>query len=164
MNPSTSIANANQRTFTRADQVSCYYRSRAIEQILRRLGYEVRHAAIYLVTENGSAIVSLLTPQISSHAVSEVKTARVWILVDSNARWIGPTREGSTIGLAQLRNDSRVADLLWDSRVKDNINDIFQSDFVYVIGLYSRHGRFYPPYTAIPDVNWGEFVYGIIKL
>jgi hypothetical protein len=46
--------------------------------------------------------------------------------------------------------------------VKDPINPIFRSDFTYVIGLFSRHGRFYPPFTPIPDVNWRQIVYNLV--
>ena len=35
---------------------------------------------------------------------------------------------------------------------------IYTNFFVAVYGLYSRHGRFYPPYNLIPDINYGEFI------
>ncbi len=139
----------------------CYDRSRAIEKILSYLGYEVRHAAIYATDQTNSSIVSLLTPRVSSHAVSEVKTARGWLVVDSNSRWIGLTREGEPVGLAGLRATPELNKQPWDLRVTGQINKIFQTGFVYLIGLYSRHGRFYPPYTPVPDIDWGQVAYNI---
>jgi hypothetical protein len=39
--------------------------------------------------------------------------------------------------------------------VRSGLPEIYGAPFTYVYGL-SRHGRFYPPYNAVPDVNWGE--------
>ena len=38
---------------------------------------------------------------------------------------------------------------------------LYTHPFVYVIGLYSRHGMFYPPYNYIPDINYLEFFQNI---
>src|SRR3546814_13565188 len=67
----------------------CYDRSRSIEKLLRLAGFEARHVSVYSVTDGSSVLGVLLTPGTSSHAVSEVLTQRGWMLVDSNARWIG---------------------------------------------------------------------------
>ncbi|HET7848101.1 MAG TPA: transglutaminase domain-containing protein [Pseudolabrys sp.] len=139
----------------------CFDRSRTIEKILRRLGYATRHAAVYSTRTTGSDILALLTPEIASHAVTEVKTSRGWMLVDSNVRWIGLTRDGTAIDLDKLQDDPKIAGQKWDARVPDDINGIFRDDFTYVFGLYSRHGHFYPPYMPIPDVNWEEAVYNV---
>ena len=40
------------------------------------------------------------------------------------------------------------------------MNGLFSKSFVYLSGLYSRHGQFYPPFTPIPDVNWWDFIAG----
>jgi hypothetical protein len=29
-------------------------------------------------------------------------------------------------------------------------------DFVFVYGLYSRHGGFYPPFVPLPDFDWAQ--------
>ncbi|HSK40999.1 MAG TPA: hypothetical protein VK943_14620, partial [Arenibaculum sp.] len=80
----------------------CYDRSRAIEKILKMYGMATRHAAIYSTAETGSALVSLMTPQVPSHAVSEVLTSRGWMVVDSNSRWIGLTSDGTPVALDEL--------------------------------------------------------------
>jgi hypothetical protein len=40
--------------------------------------------------------------------------------------------------------------------------DIYTEPFTFVYGLYSRHGKFYPPYNFIPDVHYGEFIQNIL--
>jgi len=41
-------------------------------------------------------------------------------------------------------------------------NIIYQESFSFIYGLYSRHGKFYPPYTFIPDVNYVELIQNIL--
>ncbi|MHA1524463.1 MAG: hypothetical protein ACTSY1_08685, partial [Alphaproteobacteria bacterium] len=65
----------------------CFDRSRAIEKILGSFGLETRHIAVYSTVKTESALISLLTPQVISHAVTEVKTVKGWLVIDSNARW-----------------------------------------------------------------------------
>lgn len=76
----------------------------------------------------------------------------------SNARWIGLTPAGDPVSLRGLKDRPGLAAGPWHSAVKDPPNSIFREDFTYVIGLYSRHGRFYPPFNAIPDVSWPQLI------
>lgn len=133
----------------------CFDRSRAIDKILKHLGFEVRHAAIYSTKSTGNRIASLLTPKTPSHAVTEVKTARGWLVVDPNRRWISLTAEGRPVDLETLQ-DMDASAQSWDPRVTKRAGGIFRGPFTYVIGLYSRHGRFYPPYNPVPDIDWGQ--------
>ena len=141
----------------------CYDRSRAIEKALMLFGFEVRHISAYSTDETGSAVVSLLTPQVDSHAVTEVKTARGWLLVDSNARWISLDAGSRPWGAAELKRaaDSQLPMPEWSGNNRAAMNELFSKSFVYLPGLYSRHGQFYPPFTPIPDVNWHDFIVGI---
>ncbi|MEM8971334.1 MAG: hypothetical protein AAGD43_04625 [Pseudomonadota bacterium] len=138
----------------------CGDRSRAIEKILNANGFRTRHLAIYSVSETGSRVASLLTPGVGSHALSEVLTARGWMAVESTSRWIGLTKDGRTITLEDLQAPS-AAQLAWHDRVRDTHHRIFTQEFTYVPGLYSRHGRFYAPYTPVPDVNWPDLLAGL---
>jgi len=134
----------------------CYDRSRAIETVLRLYGMNTRHASVYSTHETGSSLQSLITPQVSSHAVSEVWTEKGWLIIDSNARWIGLTATGEPYSLRDLREFKNVH---WDEGMKDPINRIFIDGFTWIYGLYSRHGKFYAPYNSFPDVEWSEFFY-----
>jgi hypothetical protein len=137
----------------RAGHGLCFDRSRAIETVLRTYGFEARHAAIYSTAKTGSALKSLVTPQVQSHALSEVKTSRGWMLVDSNSRWIGLTASGDPVDLAEVPALRRAR---WDSHARDPLPRIFLRPYIWVYGLYSRHGRFYPPFDPVPDLNWAE--------
>ncbi len=135
----------------------CYDRSRAIETLLRVAGFEVRHAAVYSTARTHSALRSILTPKVPSHSLSEVKTSRGWMAVDSNVPWIGLTSDGAPVGLAELpRPHER-----WNSLAKSSPTPILQKNFTWIYGLYSRHGNFYPPYNPVPDVNWLELSHNL---
>jgi hypothetical protein len=143
----------------------CFDRSRAIEKILSHLGFEVRHAAVYSTKETGSRLKAFVTPRTPSHAVTEVKTARGWLVIDSNRRWVGLTSGGAPVDLGKLQ-DIKLQDVeskqqTWDPQLKEAMSPILAGPFTYLYGLYSRHGRFYPPYTPIPDADWGQIGYNI---
>lgn len=132
----------------RAGYGLCYDRSRAIETVLRFYGFETRHASVY-ATDERSAVEALLTRQSPSHAVSEVLTQRGWMLVDSNAPWLG-LKDGQPVDLAHVAaHPSGTA----------GATSILGRPFTWIYGLYSRHGRFYAPFTPIPDVSWAELLY-----
>ena len=80
--------------------------------------------------------------------------------VESTSRWIGLTREGGVVTIEDLQAPG-ASKLAWDPRVQDKHHAIFRQEFTYVPGLYSRHGRFYAPFTPVPDVNWPDLVLGL---
>ena len=129
----------------------CYDRSRAIEKLLATLGFEVRHVAVY-ATGGIGVVPALLTPGNASHALTEVKTAKGWLAVDPNVRWVALTsaREPLTVGAIRGRDRTSTQ---WAAEVSAAPHPIFNGSYTYIRGLYSRHGRFYPPYGPIPDVN-----------
>ena len=137
----------------RARHGACFDRSRAIETILRSYGFQTRHAAMYSTVETGSALRALTTPDTISHALTEVKTSRGWMIVDSKTRWAALTSGGQPLDLEAIRANPKRE---WSSKVRGSLPEIYGAPFTWVYGLYSRHGRFYPPYNAVPDVNWSE--------
>lgn len=131
---------------------ACYDRSRVIEKTLSYYGIEVRHVAVYS-KQGTSTLVALLTPHDLSHAVTEARTTKGWIAIDSNDRWIGLTADRQPVsvsGIPAARN--------WSPSLRAPLNDIFRKPYVEVIGLYSRHGQFYAPYLPFPNVNLGQFL------
>lgn len=133
----------------------CYDRSRAIEKILRTMGFTVRHVSIYSVV-NGSKLKSLLTPNTPSHAVSEVLTSKGWLVVDSNSPWLSVDVQGVPVSLAMIRHSALMEQPIdWATHPPSTI---YTQPFVFVCGLYSRHGRFYPPYSRWPDLNYQELM------
>lgn len=140
-----------------ARQGLCYDRSRTIEKILRFAGFETRHVFVYTIRDS-DAISALLTPGVQSHAASEVRTSKGWLIVDSNVRWISldKARNPHSIKtvLAHVINQRTVSKIDWKKPVPEDYTGMTPSHYIY--GLYSRNGRFYPPYNIIPDIHYGE--------
>lgn len=134
----------------------CYDRSRVIEKSLRHLGFEVRHVSLYTLKDQSSVLAALSKPGVRSHAISEVKTSRGWLVVDSNDPWLSLDENGAPISVEGIKQDAEARRISWPEEALSEMSDIYQSPFTYVYGLYSRHGRFYPPYDFVPDVNWRE--------
>lgn len=142
----------------------CYDRSRALEKIFMFLGFQTRHLALYPVQPEHSALATLFQAGICSHAVSEVLTRRGWLVVDSNSPWLSLTETGQLMSMKQmgLINQKRHAAICWECPVPTSDDLYYRLPCVCVYGLYSRHGRFYPPYTAfLPDFNLRELLYNI---
>lgn len=131
----------------------CYDRSRVIEKLAQYAGFQVQHVSIYEATESLPGIVAWLIPRRKSHAVSSIRTTRGWMVVDSTSRWIALTQDGRPMSISDIKRLSP-SDQVWSARVPDQPNELLTRPFVYVIGLYSRHGLFYPPYLPFPDVNF----------
>lgn len=138
----------------------CFDRSRSIEKGLEYFGLTVRHISIFELSKTGSALLSLLVPQTRSHALTEVRTLRGWVVVDSNRRWVAVDSAGDVWSIAELQEvaNAGLAFPEWSERIDVEMVDNFQSPITYVFGLYSRHGQFFPPFTPLPDVNWWDLV------
>ena len=140
---------------------SCVERSRTIEKILRYNNFKVRHVSIYSTIQTKSKLTSLITPNNPSHAVTEMLTSKGWIVIDSNYRWIAQKSNGKYLNLQEIQNMNRTTDKIdWNEKPME---PIFNHTFTYVYGLYSRHGKYYPPFNFIPDINWNEFMYNITE-
>lgn len=134
----------------------CYDRSRAIEKILRYAGFESRHIAMYSTLKTGSALRSVLTRGTTSHAVSEVRTQKGWLIVGANTLWVSLDRAGQPVSMQSLQASLRASRPI--SWANNPINFIYTEPFTFIYGLYSRQGQFYPPYNFIPDVEYDEFI------
>ncbi len=133
----------------------CYDRSRVIEKILRYNGFRTRHVSVFSMEGFDSITSAFLSKGISSHAVSEVLTRKGWMLIDSNSIWLSRDLNGNPMSVATLMKRVRAGlPPDWLNRPETRIYD---SNFFFVYGLYSRHGKFYPPYNSVPDVNYSEF-------
>lgn len=139
-----------------AKKAECFDRSRAIETILRLSGFTVRHFNLYSTVGSQSALGAVLHARAPSHSLTEVLTSRGWMLIDSNYRYVGLTDDNQVFGIAMLRKH---LDLRLNRRFKEPMPIKLRRPFTWVYGLYSRHGRFYPPYDHVPDVNWRELLY-----
>lgn len=142
----------------------CYDRSRAIEKVLTYVGLQTRHVSVYSLQKAKSALEALVTTRTPSHALTEVRTEKGWMAVDPDMPWIGLTDAMDAISIKELKKAIGKKKYAWNQLAKSEPNDILDTAFVYVPGLYSRHGRFYPPYNAIPDVNYPQLASGMVDL
>lgn len=125
----------------------CYDRSRSIDKGLNLIGFETRH--VFLIFRGNRPFLSALFRKGQpSHAVTEVKTSKGWMIVGSNNQWIALTREGEPVG----------ADEAW--RRKDEFDhppEYLANPWWAIRGLYSRRGQLYGAGIPIPEVNWADF-------
>lgn len=132
----------------------CYDRATLIEQTLRDYGFEVRRVGLW---ERQSMPLNYLKPGINSHALSEVKTERGWMAVESLDPIVGIDEEGEIYDVADIREG------LQSGEVDDNTfgteipSTFFNGEYVYGRGVYSRHGYFFEPHIPVPEVSWEHF-------
>lgn len=139
----------------------CYDRSRVLEKMFTYLGLATRHVALFELEPGINPLKTLLFDRVSSHAVSEVLTRRGWLLVDSNDPWLGLDQHDNPVTVSWITAcyaQHRPVRWLRPAPARDAA--FYGCSCLYVYGLYSRHGRFFPPYTAyIPDYNVRELLY-----
>jgi hypothetical protein len=138
----------------------CYDRSRVIEKILIYSRFETRHISIYSTQKTNSAFKSLITPGITSHAVTEVHTKKGWLVIDSNAPWVSIDIDENPISIQEIQNS--IVNLSNIPFFTPPPSIIYKEPFTFVYGLYSRHGKLYPPYNDIPDINYKELTSNIL--
>ena len=139
----------------RAGHGLCYDRSRAMEMALRVVGFDVRHVYVFAPDIGDARWRDLVHRQLPSHALTEVRTQRGWVMLDSNTPWIGLRADSSVVGVAAYPKELRAR------RVPLLRNLVMLREYKYLFGLYSRHGRFFAPYISIPDFNLSELLHNV---
>jgi len=137
----------------------CYDFSRTIEKFLMLNQFEVRHVAVYQVNPKVGKLLSFLKVQGASHSLTEVKTKKGWMIVDSNFEWIGIDSLGQPKSFREICAKRQT----WKYRVVKGYEPFFNECPIYIYGLYSRHGCFYPPYTFIPDYHFKDLLYNLSR-
>ncbi len=141
---------------------SCFDRSRTIEKALAFAGFRVRHVFIIfkksrLTDENSNALSVLMTRGTRSHALTEVKTSAGWMLVDSNSTWVSLSKKtGMPVSIESVISGQSDIETPPDWISPDQ-------PVIFVRGLYSRRGQFYPPFLSIPEVNWHDIFDSLIE-
>jgi transglutaminase-like putative cysteine protease len=140
----------------------CFDRARTLDKALRFVGYQTRYVSIYKRPKGWSVLDVLLSPAdrqsnegVRSHAVVEVLTAQGWLFLDTVTPFISQDKAGKPISLAAWQNTRDKDQALWMPQAPPaRLYPLLQSDFVQVVGLYSRHGMAYWPYVPLPDIDW----------
>lgn len=153
MVPIPAYSNREPMDLLKAKSGLCYDRSRTLDKALQWLGFKTRHVYI-LFADSGDTtgvhhfFVHALSRS-SSHAVTEVKTSRGWLVVDSNVRWISLSRNGQSVPAGQVH----------DRRSEfDNLPEWASTPFWAIRGIYSRKGQMYKPFLPLPELNWLDFL------
>jgi len=133
----------------------CYDRSRTLEKTFLMMGYKIRHVSLYDKLDNLKLLKTIVTPQIPSHAILEVKTKKGWMIVDTNNPWLGLDSDNNPVSFKQLPLKNNT----WKTPPYKGYEVFYIEPSYHIYGLYSRHGKFYPPFTPIPDYNLRELLY-----
>lgn len=137
----------------------CFDRSRTFDKLFNWYGFESRHLYILYAKKptTGEKLPfwrAFFTKETGSHAVTEVKTSRGWLVVDSNTTWISVAADGSPVD----------ADHIYTQTDRFNsMPEYWDRPYWAIRGLYSRRGQFYRPYIPYPELNWHDFVSWIVK-
>ena len=131
----------------------CYDRARTLDKVYNFLGFKTRHVFILypidpITKETIPFWQAFLTRGTTTHAATEVKTQRGWLVVDSNSNWVSVTSGGLPVESNQIQ----------DSLNKfESIPEYLRVPFKAYKGLYSRRGQFYRPYIPFPQLNWSDY-------
>lgn len=125
----------------------CFDRSRTLDKAFTYLGFKARHVFL-LYRKDMSLFSTFLRRGHPSHAVTEVKTSRGWLYVDSNQPWIAINHVGEPVGAGGI----------WKQFDElDNAPEYVRGPWWAIRGLYSRKGAFYEPFFPLPQLNWMDF-------
>lgn len=136
----------------------CFDRSRVIEKILRVHGLRTRHVSAFHGASGSTSAWVLFDPHTRSHALTEVATSRGWMMADSNSVYVA-LAQGRALPMdakAVARGATDPSGPQLDEPAP--AGTFFATPFLPIRGLYSRHGRFFAPYNAIPDIAWSEML------
>lgn len=136
----------------------CYDRSRVLEKVFSYLGFTSRHLSMFTREKGTPALVTILFHHVPSHAVSEVLTKKGWLMVDSNTLWVSLDAKNDPVSVPEIQH--RASIIRWHSPIITKDPQVYSGQFIFVYGLYSRHGLFYAPYIpGIPDYNIRNLLY-----
>ncbi len=125
----------------------CYDRSRTFDKLFNNLGFKTRHVFI-LYKQNKPFYLAIMHYGQYSHAVTEVKTTKGWMMVDSNTPWVAVTVHGEPVN----------ADDVWRRFSEfDHAPAYLNEPWWAFRGVYSRKGQFYGGFLFFPEVNLNDF-------
>lgn len=140
----------------------CYDRVVLLEKILDEFGFDYRHVYVwYAPNFQKTSFFDIFKARTLSHAVVEVKTAKGWMILDGNEKWRSIDVNGKLYTMADLarlhreKKEINVASPFPKSPLSSVTN------FYYLYGVYSRHGKFLSPRLGIPDVNLRMLLYNL---
>tara|TARA_B100000575_G_C23043734_1_gene600730 strand:- start:131 stop:823 length:693 start_codon:yes stop_codon:yes gene_type:complete len=133
----------------------CFDRARLIEKSLDFYGIKSRR--VFLIQKNKYGIFTIFIPKVGSHAVTEAKTSKGWIGIE-------------TVNDLFILTDNNNMPLTFKEAIKkeynfpksEDLDNLYNKDLLALIGVYSRHGKFYKPYLPFPEINFVNFFSNLI--
>jgi hypothetical protein len=153
--------------------IQCYYQNRQgmcydrvvfMEKILDQFNFKYRHLFVYYLENNKEvALWDLFRKGTGSHALTEVKTSKGWMVIGSNADWMGIDSNKQPFTIYKLKSALYKTGVVpLNEQPLHGVNFWKQHPrFRYVYGVYSRHGGFLPPHNAVPDYNFRMLLYNL---
>jgi hypothetical protein len=157
----------------------CYDRSVLMEKMLSYYHFSFRHIYVYFGKgDQKPGVFAFFNKGLPSHALTEVKTSRGWMLLGSNSNWIGIDSSGHPLTLALFRNQLQSKQL---KLVKKSLTGLppfwtSQHNFRFIYGVYSRHGGLFshqngsiaaasmrPAFHVLPDYNIRMLLYNFFN-
>jgi len=132
----------------------CYDLSRTLEKIFAFSGFTVRH--VFVFERQGAFPLwnFFFKKGVPSHALLEVKTLSGWVTVDPSSLWISVAKNRNNVNISEVKG-TQYRRYNW---FRDRPHSVFDNDVFVIYGFYSRHGRFFPPFNFIPDINYLDFL------
>ncbi|HLA90402.1 MAG TPA: hypothetical protein VJL28_08240 [Gemmatimonadaceae bacterium] len=139
----------------KAGRGECYDRARVLEKFLGIAGFRTRH--VYLFEASRHGVAGLALKGLASHALVDVQTEQGWMSVGTNVAFLGITTNGDIVASARVKKRSNMQ---W---AYSPPSDLPSQANIAIYGLWSRHGRFFPPYLPLPDISWRDFRYNFSR-
>lgn len=140
----------------------CYDRSRFLEKTYKLYGFKTRHLTVFTLRHGGKIFKSLFTKNHITHSTFEVKTSKGWLNVDPNTNWITLDKNYNPLSYKHIGKELRKGETIeWHEKSPQLLMHFYRQPGFGIYGLYSRHGKFYPPFNKIPDFNFRELFYNL---
>ncbi len=148
--------------YYRKRQGFCYDRTVLIEKILDHYDFKYRHVyAYYSSRSDKTSFADLFRKGTYSHALTEVKTKRGWMLIDGNEKWLGIDQAGNLLTMKEVGELNRQHQKTPMKLEGPQTLLINVHSFQYLYGVYSRHGNCFAPRIGVPDVNFRQLLYNL---
>jgi hypothetical protein len=145
----------------------CYDRAVLMEKILISYGFEFRHVFIYYSPMRGTNEtkgIDFFKPGTLSHAMTEVKTSKGWMAIESNTDCIGLGLDGNVLSVRAIERIMKEKGTIELKTPCTSGLPFWKKypNFNYAYGVYSRHGMFLKPHLPVPGYNLRMLLYNIV--
>jgi hypothetical protein len=146
----------------------CYDRAVMMEKFFLYYGFPFRHLYLfYDPSGNYPSAANFFKRNTPSHALLEVKTKKGWMVIGTNANWIGLSSNNEVIDIKEFKKQAGANKLAlkYNPSIGESFWEGKGNKFRFIYGIYSRHGDFFnsmqdtgkasllPSFHILPDYN-----------